>query len=337
MNTSTFPSPSLDDPALLTARDARREARDVLGPGFDARVLEPSPPATLDGEWPNDPVARGTIPPGSRLVTPVGAGDLQWSDWVWDNHAHTAWASARWLGAYRRLVVPPAGYATTREALHKIAMYVVTPAQRRVNGEIALRYTMGGFGTHFFGDDEQVRVAGHHIVRQRGATARAEAIATLAQAASVALDAPPDVAWAEGFDAPPAGDPDAPLGLDPVAAAFLGDWFGFAYSLLEELRAEPESRDPSPVHLWPEHFDAAFDCLEGDRRIGMGCSPGDRDVPEPYVYVLPHDYSAAPSSDYWNATAFRGSILTLSGFVDGDDQREAVLSFVREGRRLMSQ
>jgi len=126
-------------------------------------------------------------------------------------------------------------------------------------------------------------------------------------------------------------------GAVAVAAAFLGDWFGFAYSLLEELRAEPESRDPSPVHLWPEHFDAAFDCLEGDRRIGIGCSPGDRDVPEPYVYVLPHDYSAAPSSDYWNATAFRGSILTLSGFVDGDDQREAVLSFVREGRRLMSQ
>jgi hypothetical protein len=78
--------------------------------------------------------------------------------------------------------------------------------------------------------DEQVRIAGTNRVRQRAGSARAEAIHTLAD-----------------------------------AAAFLADWYGFAYFVLEWLRAGLESTETSRVQLWPEHFDAAFDAFAGRR------------------------------------------------------------------------
>jgi hypothetical protein len=220
----------------------------------------------------------------------------------------------------------------SRLALHRLAVYVVSPARRRVTGKIALRFTFGGIGTPFFGADEQVRIAGTHLVRQLGATARAEPITTLARAAAFVLDGPPDVTWAEDFDVPPAGEVDGELPLDPEAAAFLGDWYGFAYSVLEELRAEPESPDANRVQLWPEHFDAAFDCLRDGQRATFGASPGDATIEQPYLYVTPSDFAKAPASDLWNAPSFDGAVLPFSQLVDAPDQRAAALTFLRRCR-----
>ncbi|MBV8295363.1 MAG: hypothetical protein JO085_00885, partial [Acidimicrobiia bacterium] len=52
-------------------------------------------------------------------------------------------------------------------------------------------------------------------------------------------------------------------------------WYGFAWSVLEELRSDAGSVEPSRVQLWPEHFDAAFDCLDERRRATFGASPGE--------------------------------------------------------------
>jgi hypothetical protein len=318
----------------MTARDPRAEAQRLLAPeGLTARVLEPSPPAAADPEWLADDPVRDGGPPDERVVAPVplGAGRT-WDDWLDGHPGHAAWAADRWLGARRPLAAPSAAFPGTRLALHRVAAYAVSPARRRANGKIGLRYTMGGFGTPFFGDDEQVRVEGDRVVRQEGGRARAEPLTTLAAAAAVALDGPPDLAWAEGLDVPAAGDADAPLAVDAASARLLGDWYGFAWSVLEELRAEAASAPAGRTQLWPEHFDAAVDCgPEGPARATYGASPGDADVDEPYLYVLPAE-RPADDGGLWNATGFAGAILPLSGFVAAGDQRAAALAFLR-GRR----
>jgi hypothetical protein len=325
----------VEDASPLAARHARAEAQQVVDENVVARVLEPSPPAVVDGKWfADDPVAADADA-GAPVVSPVPGAAMSWDAWTGDHPEYASWTAARWLGAYRRLPAPPATFPDTRLALHRLVVYVVSPARRRANGKIALRWTFGGMGTPFFGNDEQVRVVGTHLVRQRAGTAVAQPISTLAGGAAFVLDGPPDVAWAEPFDVPPAGDLAEALRVDAGAAAFLGDWYGFASSVLEELRAEPESTDTSRVQLWPEHFDAAFDCLREDRKATFGASPGDTAVDQPYLYVLPASFESAPTSDFWNADTFDGALLTLHELVDASDQRAAALEFLRRGRDLL--
>jgi hypothetical protein len=335
MNRRSAVRHDVEDASLVAARHARGEAQRVVGDNFVARVLEPSPPAVKDRDWfADDPVAADAVA-GRPVVSPVPGGDLTWDEWLSDHPEHASWAATRWLGAHRRLPRPSATLVETRVALHRLAVYVVSPVRRRANSKIALRFSFGGMGTPFFGDDEQVRVAGTHLVRQRAGTAAAEPIGSLAGAARFVLDGPPDIAWAEPFDVPPAGDPDDELRVDTESAAFLGDWYGFAYSVLEELRADVESTETNRVQLWPEHFDAAFDCLPDDRRATFGASPGDAGIDEPYLYVLPATFEAAPASDIWNADSFNGAVLRWSELVDADDQRGAALKFYRRCRDVL--
>jgi hypothetical protein len=321
--------------SAFTARNALAEAQGVVGTGFAAGVLEPSPPAVLDGDWfADDPVAA-EAPPGTPVVSPVPGAELTWESWLRDRPEHAPWAAARWLGAYRRLSLPPQTFAQTRHALHRLVVYVVSPARRRANGKIALRWTLGGVGTPFFGTDEQVRIVGDRLVRQQGGGVRVAPLSTLAAAADFVLDGPPDVAWAEPFDVPPAGDLDEHLAVDAAGAAFLGDWYGFATSVLEELRSDPESTETSRVQVWPEHFDVAFDSLPERQRSTFGASPGDAAIEQPYLYVAPFDFDALPASDVWNAERFRGAVLRFSGLADRADQRAAALAFFRRCREAL--
>lgn len=324
----------------VAARDPRAEARAVAGPGYEPRVLEPSPPAVLTPPWwADDPVDPSTPVPHAQVLSPVsGLGDLTWTAWAATNTPPASgWLVDRWLARHRRLRRPPEGYTATRTALHRIAAFVISPArQRATDGKIALRWTRAGFGTPFFGADEQVRVEGTQLVRQRGRHAWATPISTLGEAASFVLDGEPDIDWAAGLDVPPAGDARAVLPIEPAAAAAVADWFGFAWSVLEEVRADPESVEASRVQLWPEHFDAAFECLEGDRRAGFGMSPGDAGHREPYAYVTPWHPDTVGRHALWNAEGFAGAILPLADFVDADDQRRAVMQFFRVRRRLLA-
>ena len=62
---------------------------------------------------------------------------------------------------------PPAGFAAGRDAAHRLAVYVISPARRRATERIGLRTSPGGFTTPPYGDDERVRLDVDRIVRER--------------------------------------------------------------------------------------------------------------------------------------------------------------------------
>ncbi len=302
--------------------NARDEAHQRLEGRYETRVLEPSPPAVDDGLWfADDPVARGEVPVGRSVVSPVGSGDLRWDELALTDAALAGWCADRWLGAYRRLGPAPPRLLTTRVALHRVAEQIVSPARRKANGKIGLRYTRGGFGTPFFGTDVQVRVRGAELVVQDVSGERAAPITSLGAAADhVGRWLLPDDVELDCV----------PLDVDPAAAAFLGDWYGFAASVLEELRAGAgDHADPSRVQLWPEHFDLAVD-LGGEAagaRATYGLSPGDDRHAEPYLYVAP--WIAPAPGELWQAAGFTGAELSYAGLLDATDQRAAALAFFR--------
>ena len=321
---------------MTSARNAREEAREVAGPGYDPRVLEPSPPAVGEPPWyADDPLAAGEREPGLLLLSPLPDADVTWAAFVAVRQEWAEWAAQRWLGAYKPLHPVPAGFAETRLALHRLTVAVLSPArQRGASGKMALRWTLGGFGTPFFGAGRQVRVQDGRLVVQDGDEAVDEPFTTLGAAAKLALGTAPDWEWAAELDVPEALPDDARLDVDLAAAAFLGDWFGFAWSVLEELRADAASTDASRVQLWAEHFDAAFEALpEGEqRRAGFGASPGDAANPDPYLYVVPWSFDTVTPSERWNAESFRGAILPYAELLAAPDQRFAALDFLRGAR-----
>ena len=283
---------------MTAAANPRAEAVSILGGDYEARVLEPSPPAVTEFPFADDPVAPGEVPDGRLLVSPItGHGDLTW-DQVADERPEIAqWCAERWLGAWGRLEALPPAFPETRAALHRLAEEVVSP-ERLPESEIALRWTRGGFGTPFFdegGRDCQVRVEHGELVRQRGSEISREPV----------------------------------LGTDTASATALGELFGFGCSILEQLRGELYDEGPTAIQLWPEHFDIAFELGDegAGRRANYGLSPGDGDHAEPYLYVGPWDTSV--SGETWNARGFTGAELTYSELLAEADQRAAALRFVR--------
>ena len=279
--------------------DPRTEAFERLDGAYEVRVLEPSPPAVDEPPWfADDPAARGDVPGGRTLVSPVSSGDRSWDELAAHDPGLADWCADRWLGAWRRLEPLPDRFPGCREVLHAVAERTVSPAREAATGKIGLRYTRGGFGTPFFGDDEQVRVEGTELVRVRGGE--------------------------QAFR-------DAIPGVEAASAAPLADWYGFVTWALEELRATaaPELDSSSRVQLWPEHFDVATDLgvQEAGSRATYGGSPGDPDHPEPYLYVLP--LGAAPQGELWQASGFAGGELAYAELLAAADQRAAALEFFR--------
>jgi hypothetical protein len=282
----------------------RAEAEDKLGGDYEARVLEPSPPAVTEPPYADDPVHPGEVPEGRELVSPVhNRGDLTWDEIAQQEPDLAPWCAERWLGAWERLEPLPLRFAETRIALHKIAEAVVSPA-RKPDNEIALRYTRGGFGTPFFsegGADCQVRVERGELVRQRRNEETRQPL--------------PDV--------------------DLAAAGALGEFYGFGCSVLEQLRADEPDGAPSLFQLWPEHFDIAVELGSeaGGQRATYGASPGDDDHDEPYLYVSVWTWDV--SGELWNAAGFKGAELRYSELLEAEDQRRAALDFMRARYRAL--
>jgi hypothetical protein len=285
----------------------RAEAKDMLGGDYEARVLEPSPPAVTDPPYTDDPVEPGEVPEGRDLVSPVhNRGDLTWDEIATQDPDVAPWCAERWLGAWKRLQPLPAAFGETRDALHMVAEAVVSPA-RQPPSEVSLRYTRGGFGTPFFEDDGQdcqVRVADGELVRQRGRDETTERL-------------PPEV--------------------DAAATSALGDFYGFGCSVLEQLRADEVDGDPSKVVLWPQHFDIALDLgpETAGKRATIGASPGDESHSEPYLYVTP--WTTEVSGELWQAQGFEGAELGYAELLAAPDQRRAALDFLRERYRALQQ
>jgi len=196
----------------------------------------------------------------------------------------------------------PAGFTTTRAAMHRVAEDVLKPRREAETGnEIALRFTTGGFGTPPWeaglasGTGGQLRVEGLELVTIDGDEVRRERLA----------------------------DP----GLDASAAAALAAWFAFGTVVLADLIDLHGDLDPAPIRLWPEHFDIATELGSEDvgTRATFGGSPGDEQHPEPYLYVGPW---AAPATDAgWNATGFSGAELTYAELLGAGDQLAAAAAF----------
>ena len=157
-------------------------------------------------------------------------------------------------------------FAENRDALHKVAEEVVSPARVQATGnEIALEATPGGFGTPVFPDGGLVKVEGTELVTRA----------------------------ADGTET------RAPLAVDPAYTERLAAFFAFIWRVLETLHQE--ATEPSEIHLWPEHFDVAFE----DREVTYGGSPGDENHEEPYLYVAP--WTKPAPAPVWNAVAFTGA------------------------------
>ena len=313
------------------ARHARNEATALLPAGHEARVLEPSPPVNTDPDWfaddPTDPAGTG-----AKIVTPIPGEGTTWTEFAVGHPEITEYAADHWLGAYRRLAELPAAFDRTRRSLHQLAFFAIAPKRFDQTTKLALRYTHGGFGTPFFGDEEQIRVEGDLLVHQRGQEVRSTRITTLEEGCAF-LSIPYRDVWFEGFHDPlsPAGG-TTELPVDPAATAAIGDWFGFASSVLEEARRTPGAADVSRVQLWPEHFDLAFEmgALDSGQRASYGASPGDDGHTEPYLYVAAWG-DIDRSDPYWNDATFNGASLPYSQLLDAEDQQATALAFLRDG------
>jgi hypothetical protein len=307
-------------------RNPRQEAEDRLDGRYAARVLEPSPPTVAVGPYfADDPVDRG--PGGGRdVVAPGPTGDLTWAELAAGDAALADWCAARWLAAYPRLSAPPATLEATRTALHAVVEHVISPARASAaSGKIGLRWVHGGFGTPFFGEDVQLRVGGAELVRDDRTGERRVALTSLTAAAQLA-----------GIELDPGTD--RALEVDAAASSWLGDLYGFAVSVLEQVRAEAgPTAEPSRVQLWPEHFDMSVELGAESRgdRAGYGVSPGDDAHDGPYLYVS--CWSPPPADPIvWNATTFPGAELPLIDLLDASDQRAAALEFLRVRRAALA-
>ncbi|HKX75701.1 MAG TPA: hypothetical protein VJR05_09955 [Acidimicrobiia bacterium] len=320
---------------MITARNPRAEAQEFVPTGYEARVLEPSPPAVHTGEFTDDPTARSEA---QLIVSALTNGDLTWTQVVGQNSQLEGWARSGWLGPWDRLADLPADYTTTRETLHQIAYFVLSPARHRANTKIGLRFTRGGFGTPFFGSDQQMRLEGSSLVVQRGEAVEVSTLTTIGAACQAAgIDYRPD--WYPRFrDQLPAADPDRELRLAEPAQEAIYALFGFGCLVLEELRARSEPRhQPSYVQIWPEHFDIATELGDPERqaRASYGVSPGDDHHPEPYLYVAA--WSEIDRRDpLWNDPHFNGASLGYRQLLESEDQVATALEFYLRIREVLS-
>jgi hypothetical protein len=228
----------------------------------------------------------------------------------------------------------PDAFVSTRDSLHRVAEHVLAKARFLDDGEIRLVAVDGGFGTPMLSGKTRVRVAGVDLVIDDHNGSRGVALTTIGNAARFAGIEP-------GFPTElyqPATrlDADESLDVDLDAAQALAAWYGFTAELLGAFAGEVVEAHPSPLILWPEHFDQAFFTEDDDesRRANYGASPGDAGHPEPYLYVGPWGSTAA--DEFWNAPTFNGALLPLSSLIAAVDPAAQALQFLRAGRALLA-
>lgn len=234
------------------------------------------------------------------------------------------------------LIQLPSQFVTTREALHQIAFYAISPARYQAEGRMGLRATPGGFGTPEF-DGKVARVQGAALHYEQEGNIATRTITTIRAAAEFfGIDYQEE--WFDDFrDPPPPRDPDSALEVDDTAARALGQWFGFGFEVLEKLGAQGVDGDEvSDVQLWPEHLDAALEMGNDDKglRASYGASPGDDRHTEPYVYVSAWG-EIDRSNPYWNDEAFNGASLGYDALLTAVYPVELALDFLLRGYGIL--
>ena len=124
--------------------------------------------------------------------------------------------------------------------------------------------------------------------------------------------------------------PEHPVGAGAAFAApgegslaELSCWFADAEPLLRGV-ADGWFGSP-PVRVWPHHFDIGSVLPLGDAHgegaasIGVGLSPGDEGIAEPYFYVTPwpppESLPELPAGGRWHREGWTGAVLTGSQIV----------------------
>lgn len=238
-----------------------------------------------------------------------------------------------------RLAALPTGLVTTRDSLHQLAFFAVAPRRYACEARLGLVAQPGGFGTPWYdGPDgrERLRMSGDQLVVESDDDVRQRRPETVRDACRF-VDIPYRETWFEDFHDPlPAGDPDAPLTIDPDAALALGTWFTFGRAALEAVRSTPGAVDASTVQLWPEHFDPAVEVgsAEQGTRASYGASPGDAAHDEPYLYVAP--WGEYVDDPWWNNPTFGGASLSYGELLASDDPFATAVAFLRHGHDLLA-
>jgi hypothetical protein len=123
--------------------------------------------------------------------------------------------------------------------------------------------------------------------------------------------------------------------LEAAPAAELATWFANADRALQFVAArEPEALQ---VRCWPHHFDMAtplnldpFVPREKARSIGVGMSPGDETIRQPYFYVTPwpapktEKLPGLPGGGTWQRKGWTGAVLTAAKLVSADSAERQV-------------
>ena len=225
-------------------------------------------------------------------------------------------------------------FASTRDALHRVAEHVVAKARFLDDREIRLTASDGGFASPPLADGKRVRVDSDELVIDSPGGSRRMTLTTIGEAGDFAGFEPGFPT--ELYEPATSFDPHDPLNLDRGAAETLAAWYGFTADVLATFAAEIAEAHPSPLILWPEHFDQAFYTEDADetRRANYGASPGDEGHPEPYLYVGP--WGPTSPNAYWNAEHFNGAVLALSSLVAAENATDVALQFLRAGRLLLA-
>lgn len=209
----------------------------------------------------------------------------------------------------------------TRRSWHCLAEHVLAAGQFSDAGTIRLRPYPGGFATTAGIAGRHLAVVGNQLLLIEDDTLQSRPLTTLGRAARAA-----GVELGLRGSYPPAtpADADVPLRVDPAAARLLADWYALGDAALR--RFSQDLGSPADPVLWPEHFDLGITV----DAVNYGASPGDEAMPEPHLYVGPHEGPpppTQPSADpFWNAPF--GAALGADHISTTDD----AVAFFAEGR-----
>jgi hypothetical protein len=204
--------------------------------------------------------------------------------------------------------------ADTRSRLHLVAARVLAAARFQAVGKLGLEVAPGGFATPEFD--------GRRLAVNDGALSDGHRRHELTSLGAACEFAGVDISAAVHPVLALAGDADTDVSVDAVSAGALADWYALSQDALERFAATcGPSSTPSPITLWPEHFDVALEVGPEANRANYGGSPGDGEIAEPYLYVGPF---APRVGEFWNASF--GAALTTTEVNAGADPLEFFLA-----------
>ena len=148
--------------------------------------------------------------------------------------------------------------------------------------------------------------------------------------------------WPE-YDLPSRpGGQDAPLEPGAESLSELGAWYANADRTLQVLFGDVA--EASALRCWPHHFDLAtlltYPSEDADGEVvyvGIGFSPGDEGIPDPYYYVNgwpspgPDQLPELSGPGAWHREGWVGAVLRAGEFVgttSADEQEQAVTAFL---------